>query len=100
MLIADAFHKVSAEVRAGNSPQIFEVETFRYREHVGVGEDYDAGYRKRSELLAWQELDPLITSRELRERYRPGIAAEIEDAVKFAEDSPWPDPEQLLKDVL
>ena len=97
--VADSFTRVSQEVRAGKAPQLIEITTYRYREHVGVGEDFDAGYRDRTELLKWQELDSLIMRQDLREKFRPVIEEEISDAVRFAEDSPWPEPAQLLWDV-
>lgn len=97
---ADVFARITDKVRAENSPQLVEVTTFRYREHVGVGEDYDAGYRERGELTEWQRHDPLITQHGLREKYAPVIAEEIDDAVKFAEESPWPGSEELLTDVI
>lgn len=97
---ADVFARITDKVRLEKSPQLVEVTTFRYREHVGVGEDYDAGYRERGELTEWQRHDPLITQHGLREKYAPVIAEEIDDAVRFAEESPWPGSEELLTDVI
>jgi pyruvate dehydrogenase E1 component alpha subunit len=97
--VADSLASILQEVRAGKAPQLVEIATYRYREHVGVGEDFKAGYRDRADLVKWQELDSLVTRHDLREKYQPAIAEEIADAVKFAEDSPWPEPAQLLSDV-
>lgn len=97
--VADSFGRIVAEVRAGRSPQLIEILTFRYREHVGVGDDFDAGYRDRNNLLAWQAQDPLVIREDLKEKYRAEISLEIDDAVRFAEDSPWPEPCELLADV-
>jgi len=87
-------------VRRTRSPVFVEVETYRYREHVGPGDDFEAGYRGREELLRWKAGDPLETDRELADGLRPEIAREIDDAVAFAEASPWPDPKELLSDVI
>jgi pyruvate dehydrogenase E1 component alpha subunit len=98
--IADEFRAVVHEVRKTRKPQLVEILTFRYREHVGVGEDYDAGYRKRGELEEWQAHDPLCTDKASMEKHLPAIGHEIDDAVRFAEESPWPDRSQLLQDVI
>jgi len=87
-------------MRRDTGPRFVEVETFRYREHVGPGEDYDAGYRTREDLGAWAATDPLIVERVLVARHRPRIEAEIDEAVAFAEASPPPDAGDLERDVL
>jgi pyruvate dehydrogenase E1 component alpha subunit len=88
-----------AQVRAGTGPYFVEVQTYRYREHVGPNEDFDAGYRCRSEYEAWRSRDPLVTDRVLAEELLPGINDEVEAAIAFAEASPLPGPEELLSDV-
>ena len=77
-----------------------EIRTCRYKEHVGPGEDVAAGYRTAEELQSWKAKDPLIHNPELLATYRPLIDREIDDAVQFAEESPWPAAEELLSDVL
>ena len=98
--VADVFASLVTQVRSRKVPLLMEVRTFRYKEHVGVGEDYDAGYRDRSELLEWQAHDPLVTDRRMIEKYRPVIEKEVEEAVQYAEESSWPGREQLLADVI
>lgn len=98
--VAKEFGSVVAHVRQHRTPQLVEVATFRYREHVGVGEDFDAGYRQRDELEAWQRKDPLVTDQRLVEKLLPEIEREIDEAVQFAEESPWPGSEELLSDVI
>ena len=100
LAIHERFAGVVAEVRERGGPHFVHVRTFRYREHVGPGEDWDAGYRSRDDLVRWQAGDPLIQERALIEKFRPAIVEEIDDAVAFAERSPWPDESQLLADVL
>jgi TPP-dependent pyruvate/acetoin dehydrogenase alpha subunit len=99
LLIHAAFTPIAAAVRAGSGPQLFECRTYRYFEHVGIGDDHQVGYRPPDALRAWQDKDPLIQDRTLREKLEPRVRAEIEDAVAFAEASPWPGPEDLLSDV-
>lgn len=88
-----------ATIRAGGGPAAVVCRTERYMEHVGIGEDYDAGYRARAAAAAWKARDPLCREPELVGRWAPAITAEIDAAVAFAEASPWPAPDALLADV-
>ncbi len=97
--VFEEFSTIVEKVRTTRSPQWIEIDTYRYKEHVGVNSDYDAGYRSRRELDAWQAKDPLILDKDMIEKYSPIVAQEIDDAVQFAEESPWPDQEHLLADV-
>jgi len=100
MKVHEVFSGIVTDVRQTRSPHLIEIQTYRYREHVGVNEDYDAGYRSREELEGWKAKDPLILDQELVAKYRPAILEEIHGAVEFAETSPWPDKEHLLTDVI
>ena len=91
---------IVGEVRRSRSPHFVEIRTCRYKEHVGPGEDSDAGYRSAEDLQAWKSKDPLILNQELVAQYRPVIIQEIDDAVEFAEQSPWPERSELLSDVV
>jgi pyruvate dehydrogenase E1 component alpha subunit len=91
-------------VRDGQGPAFLECHTYRWREHVGPGEDYDAGYRHRGELEAWQARDPVALlgaalAAEERQRVEAEIERLIEDAVNFAETSGEPVAEELLAHV-
>lgn len=90
--------------RRESGPAFMECITYRWREHVGPGEDYDAGYRARQELEAWQQKDQVarigaMLNADLRAKIDAEIEAEIADAVAFAEESPWPEPKELMADV-
>lgn len=92
-------------IRAGKKgPSFFECMTYRWREHVGPGEDYALGYRDRSELAPWQEKDQVrrlagMLEEKERAAIEAGVDKEIEDAFRFAEESPFPDKSELLDDV-
>ena len=98
--VHELFSRIVEEVRRSRSPYFVEIRTHRHKEHVGPGEDYDAGYRSSESLESWNSKDPLVLDRELAERYRPSINAMIDDAVEFAERSPWPSDDQVLTDVI
>lgn len=102
--IRDKAAALVAGMRTGAGPAFLELVAYRWREHVGPAEDYDAGYRSRADLHSWQENDQvgrvgaLIDAAE-----RAAIDAAIEDeiaaAFAFAEASPPPVPEELYAHV-
>jgi TPP-dependent pyruvate/acetoin dehydrogenase alpha subunit len=93
-----------ADIRRGRGPVFIECRTYRWREHVGPGEDYDQGYRAREELLPWQCDDQVeqigrMIDADRRAAIDAAIERDIADAVAFAEASPFPDCEALNTDV-
>jgi TPP-dependent pyruvate/acetoin dehydrogenase alpha subunit len=90
--------KVIGFVRSKQSPAFLRIKTARYREHVGPGEDFAAGYRSQAEMDLWKSKDPLLNLQNF-EDIKSLISAEIEDAVKFAMNSPLPTRDELLTDV-
>jgi len=99
-IIFQRMQSIVSRVRTTAQPQLVEIKTFRYKEHVGPGEDWDAGYRHRQDLVRWQQQDPLINRRDLVARFEHSIREEIGEAVMFAEASLWPSEEALLTDVI
>ena len=98
--VHEAFAALVAKTRKSKMPQFLEIKTFRYMEHVGTGNDYDKGVRSKAELEAWQAKDPLMTRNDLVDKFTPAIRVEIDEAVQYAEVSPWPGRDELLKDVI
>jgi TPP-dependent pyruvate/acetoin dehydrogenase alpha subunit len=95
---------VSAQVRAGGGPWFFEVMTYRWKEHVGPGEDYGLGYRTETEAQPWIRNDQVARLAALlepaeRARIEEEVEAEIQAALAFAEASPFPEPAALYRDV-
>jgi TPP-dependent pyruvate/acetoin dehydrogenase alpha subunit len=93
-----------ARIRKGGGPEFIECVTYRWREHVGPNEDFEAGYRPRTELLPWLKDDPVehvgvLLPADRRKSIDADIEAEIADAVAFAESSPFPNIEELYADV-
>lgn len=86
-------------IRMAKRPALLEIATCRYKEHVGPGEDFDYGYRDRAIVDEWKAKDPLIMDGGLIKEFTPSILREIEAAVKFAEESPLPNINDLLTDV-
>jgi TPP-dependent pyruvate/acetoin dehydrogenase alpha subunit len=81
-----------------------ECMTYRWKEHVGPGEDYDAGYRARAEAEPHMANDPVKKlganlAPDDRARIDREVEAEIAAAIEFAETSAFPDDADLFTDV-
>jgi TPP-dependent pyruvate/acetoin dehydrogenase alpha subunit len=100
MKIGDVTGEVVSAMRKDGCPRLIEVITCRYKEHVGPGEDYSAGYRALADIDAWKIKDPLCFDTALINELRPELDAEIAAAVAFAEAGPLPGVTDLLTDVL
>jgi TPP-dependent pyruvate/acetoin dehydrogenase alpha subunit len=92
------------EARAGGGPRFFEVPCYRWKEHVGPNEDFGAGYRARDEAEPWYASDPLRRladdlPAERRRAIEQEVEAEIEEAFRFAEASPFPEDHELYADM-
>jgi pyruvate dehydrogenase E1 component alpha subunit len=107
----EAVHAAAAEnvaaIRADGGPRFLELSTYRLRGHL---EPDDQSYVDRSELAAWARRDPLERQRnrvlELALADASDLAAmqarisrHIDEAVAFAEASPWPEPASLLDHI-
>jgi pyruvate dehydrogenase E1 component alpha subunit len=92
--------EVLEQIKTRRRPMLLQINTCRYKEHVGPGEDFDAGYRAVSSVKAWKEKDPLEIDTKLIARFAPIISKEIEAAVDFAEASSLPTIDDLLTDVI
>lgn len=92
------------DIRAGKGPAFIECVTYRWREHVGPGEDYDEGYRVRADVEAWRDKDEVVRlaaalDPAARQAIDDAIEAEIAEAIAFAEDSPFPEQQELYANV-
>jgi TPP-dependent pyruvate/acetoin dehydrogenase alpha subunit len=95
---------VATQVRAGRGPYLFEVMTYRWREHVGPSCDFHLGYRTEREAEPWHRTDQVTRLAEMVEPrralcIRDEVEAEVAAAFAFAEASPLPDPAELFTDV-
>jgi len=87
--------------REGGGPTLIECKTYRF---MGHSRFEPAGYRTREELEEWKARDPLARFAEILRRdfsfseaeldqVGEDVAQKIEDAVRFAEQSPDPAPD-------
>ena len=89
-----------SQIRMNQRPLFLEVKTCRYKEHVGPGEDFFAGYRDLDAINSWKKMDPLETDKKLVDKFSSEILIEIDEAVHYAEISPFPTIKDLLTDVI
>lgn len=87
--------------RSGKGPSLIECRTYRVRGHAGAGSDEKLGYRTADEIRSWEAKCPVsrmqerllrdgvIDRSEILEMERQ-IDAEIDDAFRFAQESPLP----------
>ncbi|HRN35488.1 MAG TPA: pyruvate dehydrogenase (acetyl-transferring) E1 component subunit alpha [Flavobacteriales bacterium] len=105
--VHQAFDEAAAHVRAGKGPFLLELKTYRYRGHSMSD---PATYRTKEEVEEYKKRDPLeLVHREIitnkwasekqLEQMDNEVKAEVEEAVKFAENSPHPELEELYVDV-
>jgi len=94
-----------ASIRRGEGPRLLECLTYRWKEHVGPGEDFHLGYRTREEAEPWYARDAVRLSGEAlspedRSRVIDEVEKEIAGAIAFAEESPFPERDELYRDVV
>jgi TPP-dependent pyruvate/acetoin dehydrogenase alpha subunit len=102
--IRAAAEKGLAAIRSGDGPYFLECLTYRWTEHVGPGDDFNAGYRPQDEYEKWRQNDQIeILGDMLNAGARSSADAEIEDliatAIEFAENSPFPKVAELWSNV-
>lgn len=104
--VHEALTESAAHIRSGKGPYFLEILTYRYKGH-SVSDP--ANYRSKEELHHYMEQDPITTLEEtiLNNQIateeelliiKDQIKAEIDYAIKFAEESPFPDPSELYSD--
>jgi TPP-dependent pyruvate/acetoin dehydrogenase alpha subunit len=96
---------IASQMRKGQTgPFFIECMTYRWREHVGPNEDYEMGYREQSEVDYWMQHDQIkklgaLIPLQKRRTIDDEILAEIQDAIDFAETSPFPNASDLAVDL-
>jgi pyruvate dehydrogenase E1 component alpha subunit len=110
-LTVEAVHEAIEEAvnraRRGDGPTFLEMKTYRYKGHSMSDAQT---YRTKDEVKEYQEQDPIekviSTLKENKwideagiEAIEAKVKALVDESVQFAEESPYPEPEELYKDV-
>lgn len=105
--VHNAVAKAAERARKGDGPTLLEFRTYRYKGHSMSD---PAKYRTKEEVEAYKKRDPIEQVKLSMEKYKLGdedyfkkmekkVKVVVEESVKFAEESPFPDPEEAFKDV-
>jgi pyruvate dehydrogenase E1 component alpha subunit len=107
LAVHEASHNAVRRARNGGGPTLIECKTYRHRGHSRVD---PAKYRPKEEVEQWLARDPvkcfkakllhdrILTEPEV-ERMERDAMLQVEDAVKYALESPYPAPEEALEDI-
>lgn len=99
--------KAVNRAREKGGPTLLEIKTYRYKGHSMSD---PAKYRTKDEVEEYKERDPIDhVLKVLKEEYKvtdaeievmnERVKDQVEESVQFAENSPWPNDDELLKDV-
>lgn len=105
--VHNAMDEAVQRARKGEGPTFLEIRTYRYKGHSMSD---PAKYRTKEELEQYKERDPLAAVKHaiLENKYADdqwfekedaAVKRLVDEAVKFAEDSEYPNPEELYMDV-
>ena len=98
-IVAEFMGDVFSKVRFYKRPAWVRLKAFRYKEHVGISEDFHTGYRNKDEYEIWAAKDPLIGLK-VETEIQNQLNKEIDDAIVFAKNSPFPELSDLYEDVI
>lgn len=105
--VHNAFAEAAKHAREGKGPFLLDMKTYRYKGHSMSD---PAKYRTKDEVESYKEKDPLTEVKKVIlsqkwmseddfKKMEKKIKEEVEACVKFAEESPDPDPKELYEDV-
>jgi pyruvate dehydrogenase E1 component alpha subunit len=107
LAVYEAAHEAVDRARRGEGPTLIECKTYRHKGHSRFD---PATYRPKEEVETWLKKDPiqrfrakllemgLLTEQKAGKLEREAVSA-VEEAVKFAMESPYPAPEEALENV-
>ena len=109
MAVYEAAGEAIERARSGGGPTLLECKTYRYYDHVGV-RGMGLNYRTDEEVEAWKKKDAInafekrliqlgVMSKKQIDVVHAAVDKDIEEAVEYANDSPYPTEDQLLENV-
>ena len=99
--------KAVNRARDGEGPTMLECKTYRLRDHC---EGFGSDSRPKEEIEKWMRKDPVkkfersllndgVLSEKQIAKMNADVQAEIDEAIRYAESSPWPDAEIGMTEV-
>lgn len=111
LAVHDSVAIAVARARDNGGPTLVEAKTYRYCEHSEFGGPIrPPPYRTEEEIAQWRTRDPIelfsaclqdrgVLTRLEFEAIKSEVQGEVQASVKFAEQSPLPDPSDLFEDL-
>jgi pyruvate dehydrogenase E1 component alpha subunit len=105
--VHEAVARAAARARGGEGPTLLEFRTYRYKGHSMSDPQK---YRTKEEVEEYKQRDPIeqvrktilerkiATDKDL-EAIEQKVNGQVEESVKFAEESKYPDPSEALHDI-
>jgi len=105
--VHEAIEEAADRARRGDGPTLLDIRTYRYKGHSMSDPQK---YRTKEEVSEWMEKDPIdhcldiikennwLSEQEIAD-ISAWVKKEVEECVEFAENSPYPDPEEIYEDV-
>jgi pyruvate dehydrogenase E1 component alpha subunit len=106
--VHDAVARAVKRAREGDGPTLLELKTYRYKGH-SISDPQK--YRTKDEVEEYRQRDPIqqvlntilqnkfATQQEI-DAINKRVNDTVNESVKFAEDSPWPADDEVLKDIV
>lgn len=105
--VHNAIEEAAKRARNDGGPTLLDIRTYRYKGHSMSDPQK---YRTKDEVSEWIEQDPILhvldiikENKWLKEKeieeINDWVKKEVAESVKFAEESPYPDAEELYEDV-
>jgi acetoin:2,6-dichlorophenolindophenol oxidoreductase subunit alpha len=110
LAVYEASGRALERARAGQGPSLLECKTYRWRGHHEGDPNQGRRYRTMEEIQQWVRKCPIrrmeerlfkekVLSKAKMKGIRGRAGAEIDEAVAFAAESPFPEPQDLYEDV-
>jgi len=105
--VHEAVSRAVLRAREGGGPTLLEIKTYRYKGHSMSDPQK---YRTKEEVEEYKQRDPIdyvhkVLTTEFKvpeadiETINERVRQQVEECVRFSEESPWPSDDELLKDV-
>jgi pyruvate dehydrogenase E1 component alpha subunit len=110
MAVYETSGKAIERAQAGEGPTLIECKTYRWRGHHEGDPNQGRRYRTMDEVKKWMEKCPIkrfeerlveekVLTKPKLKKIREEVQKEIDDSVEYANQSPFPEPQDLYEDV-
>jgi TPP-dependent pyruvate/acetoin dehydrogenase alpha subunit len=109
-MVYDSVRQAVERARRGEGPTLIECMAYRFQGHFTAERALSLTYRAPEEITTWRAKDPLVTwaasleesgllSAAAREQVDGQIELLLDEAIEFARQGAWPEPEEALNDM-